>query len=108
MSLLSARSGPGSGARRAFCWSQFPDARAEFVVAVEEVEADPGRAGHGPEVDLLLVLDERGSRSRPGHGSLSFGQRGLPQRAGPAIVGGSGHGVPGLGVMVTFAGPASW
>jgi hypothetical protein len=85
------------------------DARAEIVVAVEEVEADPGGAGDGPEVDVLLFFDERADRGfGAGNGGLSFGLRGLPQCAGAAIAGGSGHGVSGLGVMVMFAGPASW
>ncbi len=35
---------------------EFPDARAEIVVAVEEVEADPGSAGDRPEVDFLFSL----------------------------------------------------
>jgi hypothetical protein len=38
------------------------DAGAEVIVAVEEVEADPGGGGDGPEVNVLLVLDERADR----------------------------------------------
>jgi len=85
------------------------DAGAEVVVAVEEVEADPGSPGDGPEVDLLLAFYERADRGfGAGNGGLSFGLRGVPQRAGSAIVRGAGHGVSGLGVMVMSAGPASW
>jgi hypothetical protein len=102
--------GPGIWDRAGFLLvPELLDARAKIVVAVEKVEADPGSTGDGPEVDLLLALDERADRGfGAGNGGLSFGLRGLPQRAGAAIVGGFGHGVSGLGVMAMFAGPASW
>ena len=83
------------------------DPRAQVVVAVEEVKADPGSAGDGPEVDVLLVLDERADGGfGAGDGGLSFGLRGLPQRGSAAVGGAAGHGVPAFGVMVMFTGPA--
>lgn len=88
---------------------EFLDAVADVVVAVEEVEADPGSAGDGPEVDFPLVLDERADRGLgAGNGGLPLGLRGLPQCGGAALCSGAGHGVSGLGAMVMFAGPASW
>ncbi len=59
---------PGIGGRPGFLLAaELLDALPQVVVAVEEVEADPGGPGDGPEVDLLLVLDELcGSRSRRG------------------------------------------
>ena len=110
MSLPSACSWSGIRGRTGFLLvPELLDARAEVVVAVEEVEADPGGAGDGPEVDVLLVLDERADRGfGAGDGGLPFGLRGLPQRGGAALGGAAGHGVSGFGVMAMLAGPASW
>jgi hypothetical protein len=67
---------------------EHPDARAEVVVAVEEIEAGPGGAGDGPEADVLLVLDERTDRGLgAGNGGLPLGLGGLSQRGGSALAG---------------------
>jgi hypothetical protein len=91
---------------------EFLDPLAKIVVPVEEVEADPGSAGDGPEVDLLLVLDERADRGLgAGNGGLPLGLGGLAQSIGTTIADGSvraGHGVSGLLVMAMAAGPVSW
>jgi hypothetical protein len=85
------------------------DPRAQVVVAVEEVEADPAGAGDGPEADVLLALDERADRGLgAGDGVLPLGLRGLPQRGGAAIGGAAGHDASGLGVMAMLTGPVSW
>jgi hypothetical protein len=85
------------------------DAGAEVVVAVEEVEADPAGAGDGPEVDVLLALDERADRGLgAGDGVLPLGLRGLAQGAGAALGGAAGHGASGFGVTAMLTGPASW
>src|SRR6266702_4117983 len=84
----------------------------------EEVEADPSGAGDGPEVDLLLVLDELADRGLgAAGGGLAFCAGGAAQRlvaplgragscftAGRAAAGGGAHPVPGLVVMVTGTG----
>ena len=84
----------------------------EVVVPVEEVEADPGGAGDGAEVDLLLGLDERADRGLgAGDGGLPLGLGGLAERVSTALAGGcarAGHGVSGLLVMAMAEGPASW
>jgi hypothetical protein len=83
------------------------DAGAEVVVAVEEIEADSAGTGDGPEVDVLLVLDERADRGfGAGDGGLPFGLRGLAQRGSAALAGAAGHGLSGFGVMAMFTGPA--
>src|SRR6266700_535985 len=81
---------------------------------VEEVEADPSAAGDGPEVDLLLVLDELADRGLgAAGGGLAFCAGGAAQRlvaplgragscftAGRAAAGGGAHPGPGRGGMV--------
>src|SRR6266568_1959350 len=91
--------------------AQALDPLAQSGGGVEEVEADPSAAGDGPEVDLLLVLDELADRG------LGFCAGGAAQRlvaplgragscftAGRAAAGGGAHPVPGLVVMVTGTG----
>ena len=101
---------PGIRGRTAFLLvPELLDAGAEVIVAVEEVEADPAGAGDGPEVDVLLGLDERADRGfGAGDGVLPLGLRGLAQGGGAALGGAAGHGASGLGVMAMLAGPASW
>jgi hypothetical protein len=85
------------------------DAGAEVVIAVEEVEADAGGAGDGPEVDVLLALDERADRGfGAGDGGLPLGLRGLAQCRGSALAGAAGHGLSVFVVMAMVTGPASW
>lgn len=85
--------------------AQLLDALPQVVVAVEEVEADSGGAGDRPEVDLLVVLDERTDRGvGAGDGGLALGL------GGAALAGGSGrgHDGPGLPVMLTGTGSLFW
>jgi S-adenosyl methyltransferase len=92
--------------------AQLLDSLAQSVVAVEEVEADPGGPRDRPEVDLLLVLDELAdSGLGTGDGGLPLGLGCAAQRLGAALAcgrGRAGHGVAGLLLMVTGTGLPSW
>jgi hypothetical protein len=81
---LSACSWQGSGQTVLLLVPELLGARAKIVVAEEEVEADP-REGDDPEVDVLLVLDERADRGfGAGDGGVPFDLCGLAQRPGAA------------------------
>lgn len=55
------------------------DAVAQVSAGVEEVDADSSRPGDGPEVDLLLVLDELADRGFcASYGGLTLGLSGAP------------------------------
>src|SRR6266568_477944 len=61
--------------------AQALDPLAQSGGGVEEVEADPSGAGDGPEVDLLLVLDELADRGLgAAGGGLAFCAGGAAQR----------------------------
>ena len=92
--------------------AQFLDAMPQVVVAVEEVDADSGGAGDGPEVDLLAVLDELADRCfGTVGGGLPLGLGRLAQCLGPALASGGGaggHDGSGLLVMVRGTGSLAW
>jgi hypothetical protein len=67
----------GAGWALGLLGAQRFDAVAQVGAGVEEVDADSSRSGDGPEVDLLLVLDELADRGFcASRGGLALGLSG--------------------------------